>query len=1242
MKKNQIVIMLLVGYCGFFNSSLYAQSMKTLDSLIIYYFDKADYDSALLIAEKAKVQAESEFGKNDTNYANVLNNFGAIYYSLGDYSKAESYFNDALSIKKNILGERHPNYAQSLRNLGELYKNLGDYTKAETLFIKVNEIYKEYFGENNLEYSKSLRSLGGLYSKTGDYTKAEPLLLKELEILKNLLGDKNTEYASSVNGLALLYNRMGNNTQAEAYYIQAINLRKEILGEKHPDYATSIGNLGLLYKETDRFSEAEPLLIQSKDIIKESLGINHPDYLITLTNLGTLYLEMGNYEKAEPLLLEAKNGGKEILGEKNPTYATYINNIECLYSELGAYSKSEPLCLEALKIRKEALGEKSMDYTYSLNNAGALYYKMGYYAKALFFFLKVKDNLKKILGDKHNTYASILSNLGTLYETMGNNDEAEQCLLQALSIKNTTSGDQSIDYSTSLNNLATFYFTIGDYTKAELYFIQALNIRKNKLGEKNLKYATSLHNLGVLYSEMGQMDKAEKMFTEAAGIRKEISGVLNDDYATTLNSIAKIYQARGKSSLTKDMQLEDFSKAEKMFLESLNIRKEKLGVKNTGYALSLNNLAALYVNIGNSVSIKDSSLPNYIKAESLYVEAKNIYRDVLGEKNSNYAIVLNNLALLYQSMCRYKDAFLSFSEFLKIQYYNIQNNFSFMSGIEKEKYLETLKKDFNNYNAFVSKAYKETPEITKEDYNYYLVIKGILLNSSIQMQDNITGSGDTLLIRMYKDWMDQKLWIANLQQMSSSKIRKMGYNIDSLENVTNTIEKELSKKSSFFAKERESQQLFWEDIQKNLKITDAAIEIANYKTAPINKFDENGNHIKGEDTSMYYALIIRPGYSQPEMKFLFEQKQLDSVLNLAAGDDKQITNQLYAGNEINVNNSEKGKYLASKLYELIWKPIEPLMNGVSTIYYSPSGLLHKISFAALYTPDNMYLSDKYNLVQLSSTREIIKIKTQKDYITQADSALVFGGINYNQMYAKEDTAENKNMLAFSRGIQIPDDSSRTAIWGYLKGSMKEAQYIDSLFRKNKVVTAFYSDSNATEGLFKNISGKAPRIIHISTHGFFFPDPVKKDMVAEIGQQTFVFSENPLLRTGLILAGGNNVWAGEEPVMGKDDGILTAYEVSNMDLSNTKLLVLSACQTGLGDIKGNEGVFGLQRAFKMAGVDYIIMSLWSVPDKETTEFMQLFYTNCTKKQTIREAFTNAQAKMRKKYDPYYWAAFALME
>jgi CHAT domain-containing protein len=348
------------------------------------------------------------------------------------------------------------------------------------------------------------------------------------------------------------------------------------------------------------------------------------------------------------------------------------------------------------------------------------------------------------------------------------------------------------------------------------------------------------------------------------------------------------------------------------------------------------------------------------------------------------------------------------------------------------------------------------------------------------------------------------------------------------------------------------------------------------------------------------------------------------------------------------------------LYWLTWRPIDSLLKGINTLYLAPSGLLHKVNFSAIPVTDSTYLFDKYHINILSSTRMLAKTYKAKLPSSVDFKTTLYGGITYDldssemitlaQQYQKP----NYNLIA-SRSVDITK-VNRGFIWSYLPGTLTEVSNIEKLFKSNQIASTLYTGKQASEESFKHLAdnGKSPELIHIATHGFFFPEiELKKDEIEKIvfrsfkqadtsNEPAFTNSENPLLRSGILLAGASRTWNKLPEIEGVEDGTLTAYEVSSINLSNTQLVVLSACETGLGDIKGSEGVFGLQRGFKMAGVRYIIMSLWQVPDYQTAELMQLFYTNWLNGMDIKDAFGVAQQTMRKKYNPFYWAAFVLIE
>jgi len=465
-----------------------------------------------------------------------------------------------------------------------------------------------------------------------------------------------------------------------------------------------------------------------------------------------------------------------------------------------------------------------------------------------------------------------------------------------------------------------------------------------------------------------------------------------------------------------------------------------------------------------------------------------------------------------------------------------------------------------------------------------------------------------------------------------------------LEEKATLLERELVKGSQEFSDFKNPQNISWEDVKNKLKPGEAAIEFISFDF-----YDKEWT-----DSLLYCALLLKHDSKYPEMIQLFEEKELENYISVSSmKNDADMVAMLY-GDSRGVGSVNTNTYIsyADSIYSLIWRPIDSLLKGIETVYYSPTGLLHTLSFSAVKYDDQQLLSDKYDLVYVSSTANIANPSNSTVNFTSGNVAL-YGGLQYDisseKMLAESmlyRQSENIDLMAYNRSYTLTD-SSRGGSWGYLKGTFLEAENIEKRLKKNQVLTTFYQGFEGNEESFKSLAGNnSPEIIHLATHGFFFPDPEKEknknEIITSAEKLVFKESDNPLIRSGLIMSGANLAWNGSEVPEGVDDGILTAYEVSGMNLFNTKLVVLSACETGLGDIKGSEGVYGLQRSFKMAGVDYLIMSLWQVPDRETSEFMTLFYKHLLKTENIREAFSKTQKKMRKKYDPYFWAAFVLIE
>ncbi len=511
-----------------------------------------------------------------------------------------------------------------------------------------------------------------------------------------------------------------------------------------------------------------------------------------------------------------------------------------------------------------------------------------------------------------------------------------------------------------------------------------------------------------------------------------------------------------------------------------------------------------------------------------------------------------------------------------------------------EEYSDILSQQIPTYA-----YYTHSDSIIEAAFNASLMIKGALLNSENSVKRIVEESKDDSLIDLW-DEMRTDRYILSKELEKDSLNRKI--NVDSLQKVIYNLEDSLIVKCKEYGDITRSMSLKWNDIQQHLHSDDLAIEFLSF---PINN-----------DSVMYVALSLRKHSKCPKMTTLFEGKQL-----------KGFPDSLH--------------YQCKEMTDLVWKPLQSELEGVKNIYFSPSGALYNIGIE--YLPE----MEDYKIYRLSSTRELVtggKTETK-------NRAVLYGGLRYDAGFDKSTTEKSLAILdetfkerANVRGMGLRGGKE------YLKHTKEEVDIIGEELSKVNWECVIDSAAMGTEESFKALSGRKIGCLHISTHGFYY---TKED--ADNARYKFMHIDNnmvstedkALTRSGLVLSGANHILEGDTLPDNVEDGILTAKEIADVDLRGLDLVVLSACQTGLGDISQGEGVFGLQRGFKKAGANSILMSLWEVDDKATQILMTQFYKNLLSGQSKRQALLSAQKYLRNveggKYDkPKYWAAFILLD
>ena len=888
---------------------------------------------------------------------------------------------------------------------------------------------------------------------------------------------------------------------------------------------------------------------------------------------------------------------EKINGKQHSNYASSLHNLAQEYSLLGDYNESLKLNLECLGIYEIIYGKKHLYYVRSLSNLSRNYYSLGYDNKALKLDLECLILYENIFGKDHPEYLNSLSNLAVSYSDLGNLSKSMEINLECLMLTEKSLGKKHLDYLTSLSNLAMDYFRLGDVSKAIELNLECLLLTEKILGKENSEYIVSLNNLAMNYSILGDDSTALNLNLECLKLSANVYGMNHPKYLLSLGNLATIYTDFG-----------DFDKALELDLKCLSLREKILGVNHSDYALSLNNIASSYADLGN-----------FTKSIEFDLKCLSIRERIQGKEHPSYAQSLYNLGTNYYSLKNYNESYSFLSKFQALEL----SRFMLM-----EKNLNTnlvsatynfLLEDFQTLFNISKKL--GSLGIIKSQYNNFCFLKGRELSRNTSMLSGIYQSNEKSLISLYENWLSTNKKISICYENSLNERLNLDLDLNKLQDQADDLERKLTKLSSGFASNQ--REYLFNDIVSYLKFDEVYIDIVNIQT----------NYYREDEVDSYYAYIIKSGDSIPELINLGS----DSSLNSIYGYYSNYAQERPFKHEF----SNADEHYGNICYEKLWSQLEPYLEGVSSVYFSPEGVYSKINPNVLYdSKASRFLIDKYNIVYVSNVEDFVHQKENIQLYDSPDDLYAVCVGNPTFLLENEDVLLSPSVNQ-SRSINQRDLDSlqRGAILSNLPGTQTEIDLISSNLKSKGWSVEIISGVDATETRVKNI--EAPKILHIATHGFFFEDKEmikRSNMLSEDNKKAIA---NPMTRSGLIFSGAENTINGE--ILADDNGWLNSYEASLLNLRGTELVVLSACETGSGDVQNGKGVYGLQRAIRVAGAESIIMSMWEVDDKATQELMTYFYDYwIDKKMSKKKAFKKAQQKIRNLYKhPYFWGAFIML-
>ena len=973
----------------------------------------------------------------------------------------------------------------------------------------------------------------------------------------------------------------------------------------------------ILYNEGDKENTLQLLLSVHRWFEPYPEARNTVGYAQSLLDLCIILVrDMHKYKKGEPFCREYVQVAKNVYGEASAEYAVALYNITVLPQ---TQSEEKKLLLEKAAAIYEGAGmpntalfqqmkqglnmqvalstgvsntsEIDESSLISVEDCSSLVVS-GRGEVALQSLLQHKDKIKNEEYTDTLRYAAVVNLLANVYMQMGDFASAQR----EVELFNREIGigieELPAEYvQIFFSNAGLIAYRLKDYPKALRYSHAACNLFE-KTGDYGIEYSKVLANIAMIYAEAGEyldtnfyldakwyIDEAISVFEERIGPLKEHGNA----GITLLSNASLVYEAIGD----RDDAVSTLESIVKDFKGDIDVQD--------AWTLVVNNLAAMYMKQGK------------------WTDAEQLLASINSNNDNNMYLFSQNLAMCRMYLNDKKKTARALEEMNHYAINNIAGIFSYFAGVERSDYWTQVSKELIFINNLV--AYHTNDNQAKSiAYNNALFCKSLLLNSSRIMDKYFANLTDAQLQTGYNIYKNLKNQLAFKTEDAFKK--------DSLSREITKYEKRMLEAIGNLGELLKKESRTWQDVKASLVDGEIAIE---YCYAP------RMEHYP--DVQPYYgAFVMRKDFDHPILVSLENVDSVEAVFDNIES-DVLLINELYASNK------------SITLHNMLWSKLQPYMNGIKKVYYSPTGYLSNINFNVLRDETGVMLNEKYTMCRVSSTANISDVKAS-EWASYQSSAL-YGNIKYDESI--EDMAEASSTYNEYSGTEIDAElalrsENERGKWGAIPSTKKEIESIYKLLNEKGVTVSVFDSIAANEESFKNLHRRSPDILHLATHGFVIDTPQKAEGNKFVAT-TNIYSQKDsyLMWAGLMLAGGNNIWQGRFNLANVEDGILTADEISRLDLSNTKLVVLSACETARGKVDPVDGVYGLQRAFKLAGVQTIVMSLWKVQDDATAMLMTQFYTYLTSGVEKHQALWSAMMDIRKKYkDPYYWAGFVMLD
>ena len=1135
-----------------------------------------------------------------------------------NYSCAWDWTQKAIDYSQRKYGTTHPYYAQALERKASLYLKQQKPALAQALYEQVCAIYQVDSTTHIQHYPNAVYHLSEVYLSTKQYNKVIQLCNQAIERGQRQQLIRQTNYLLIQGNLATAWMKQDQLTKAhQLFQATAPLLQQYDVSDFRVGYGRFFNRYARCYWRRKQYPQAREMYQQNLQWVEANLGKQHTLFKTTLESLMKYYVYM--VQNGEMIKLWEKHHSTRFNLNAFVIYLNHWRMTDKYFREMwtffqkqskfiqkihkGYYAKQEHRVKQRFKTIEQKLGKNHLMYIAQTVNLAVTYTENQNYDQALRLLENVRNNLKDYDTTTTIIFETLIDNQkSTLYLYQGRFQQAQYYAQESLTKIHKYHRDNSYIFATVANNLANVYLALGNYKKAKellkkaekilekpLTFLEVTSLYANpKVVKRTL--ITVVTHLSLAYLNSGQLKKSKEKIIKCFKILQGHEDYIG--YPFSLEVLAKL------SVFNKDYQ-----KADSLYHRAMQAIANHKGKNHYQYAHFLD----LY-------GVFKQYQKKYKIADSLYHKAFAINKQLLPANHYIRIGQLFHLATVRHQAKDYQVALSLFEDIIAKQTQRLFNNFDHFNEQEKTSFIALVNRMFHKFYHFSLAAYPQYPVTLDMMYNIQLNHKGSLLTTFLKTKQQILNSKNDTLIKIYRQWLQQKRRLNKYYSSTNEQLKRQGISLNKLEAKAEALEKrwvELANLNQVLKR----YPLSWQQVQRKLRFQEAAIEMVR-------------GYDPVQQKAVYLALIVTP-YTRLHPHLIIFKSDLEGV-----NYQNYLTHLAATTNDF----SSHHHYFAPIAHYL-------RQYNIKKIYFAPDGIYNQINLGTLRTKNQGYLYQQFNLQLLTSTRSLLE-KKRLPSNSKLRSACFFGNPNFNLSRLEHslnypgDTIQNWNRVQV-----IQPQKSPNFTYNALGGTSAEVHQLANLAEANAYRVKLFEGNTALEENIKIL--KSPQILHIATHGYFgLAKEIKQNELFFKGVNVQKAIDNPLLRSGLVFSAATQALRDTTYYYGikVDDGHLNAAEVANLNLENTDLVVLSACQTGQGQIRFGEGVYGLQRAFRVAGAKSILMSLWKVDDTVTRQFMLQFYQSYFATGNKRLALKTTRDYFRKHaryYHPYYWGAFVLI-